>query len=151
MNTQTAGTHSFYNIIIIVVEIYRVNSLQDYHDWNDSCAHVAALSESYSVISLQGYHDWNVSCAHVAALSESYSVISLQGYHDWNVSCAHVSALSESYSHQPTRLSRLERLLCTCSCIVGKNQVQFRMAIGNVELMQERFPKHSSTATARMK
>ena len=43
-------------------------------------------------------------------------------------------------SHQPTRLSRLERLLCTCSCAVGKNEVSFSMAIRNVELMQESLP-----------
>ena len=27
--------------------------------------------------------------------------------------------------------------VCTCSCTVGKTQVPFRMAIGNVELIHE--------------
>ena len=32
-------------------------------------------------------------------------------------------------SCQPKMLSRLKRLLCTCSCAVGKNEVPFSMAI----------------------
>ena len=47
---------------------------------------------------------------------------------------------SKLLSHQPTRLSRLERLLCTCSCTVGIKKVPFSMAIGNGELMYKCFP-----------
>ena len=53
-------------------------------------------------------------------------------------------------SHQPTRLSRRERLLCPCCCTVGKT-VPFRMAVGNVELIHEWFPKHLRMGTVRMK
>ena len=35
-------------------------------------------------------------------------------------------------------------LLCTCSCTVRKKQVPFSMALGNMELMHEYFPKHSA-------
>ena len=41
-----------------------------------------------------------------------------------------------------------------CALVValsGKKQVPFSMAIGNVELMHERFPKHSRMGTERMK
>ena len=58
---------------------------------------------------------------------------------------------SKLLSHQPTRLSRLECLFCTCSCAVGKKQVPFSMARENGELMHECFPKHSRMETARMK
>ena len=34
---------------------------------------------------------------------------------------------------------------------IAKKQIPFRMAIGNVELMQEDFPKHMPMGTARMK
>ena len=34
-------------------------------------------------------------------------------------------------SQQPTRLSNIECLLCTCSCAGGKMEVQFSVAIGN--------------------
>ena len=37
-----------------------------------------------------------------------------------------------------------------CSCTVGKN-VPFSMAIGNVELMHECFPKHSYMGTRKNK
>ena len=57
----------------------------------------------------------------------------------------------KSLGHQPTRRSRLERLLCTCSCAVGKKQVPFSMAIGNVELLHECSPKHLRMGTARIK
>ena len=39
----------------------------------------------------------------------------------------------------------------TCSCSVGKKQVPLSMAIGNMELMQECFPKHSRMGAARTK
>ena len=58
---------------------------------------------------------------------ENYWVISLKGYLISNTSHAHVVALSE------------------------KKQVQYSMAIGNVELMYMCFPKHSCMRTARMK
>ena len=41
--------------------------------------------------------------------------------------------------------------MCTCICTVGKMQVPFSMAIGNVKLMHERFLKQLRTGTARMK
>ena len=46
---------------------------------------------------------------------------------------------------------RFEYTLCTCSCIFGKKQVPFTMAIGNGELMLERFPKNSGMGTAKTK
>ena len=58
---------------------------------------------------------------------------------------------SKFLCHQSTRLSRLECLLCLCSCAVGKTEVPFSMAIGNWELMQECFTKHSRMGTARIK
>ena len=54
-------------------------------------------------------------------------------------------------SHQPKRISRLERLKCTYSCAVGNKGVPFSMAIGNGELMHECFPKHLRMGTARIK
>ena len=33
----------------------------------------------------------------------------------------------------------------------NRSSIQYCMAIANVELMQERFPKHESLGTARMK
>ena len=41
--------------------------------------------------------------------------------------------------------------MCTCSCTVGKKQVPFSMAIGNVELMHKFFPKHLRMGTTRLK
>ena len=41
--------------------------------------------------------------------------------------------------------------MCTCSCTVVKKQVPFSMAIGNAELMNECFPKHSRMGTAGVK
>ena len=41
--------------------------------------------------------------------------------------------------------------MCTFTCTGGKEQVPFSMAIGNGELMQECFPKHSRMGAARMK
>ena len=41
--------------------------------------------------------------------------------------------------------------MCTFSCTGGKEQVPFSMAMGNGELMQECFPKHSRMGTARTK
>ena len=38
-----------------------------------------------------------------------------------------------------------------CSCTVRKKQAPFSTVIGNVELMQEGFLKHSNMRTARMK
>ena len=35
-------------------------------------------------------------------------------------------------------------------CAVGKKQVPFSMAVGNVELMHECFPKHLHMGRARM-
>ena len=58
---------------------------------------------------------------------------------------------SKLLSHQPTRLSRLERLMGKCSWAVGKKKVSFSMAIGNLEPMHECFPKHSRMGTAGMK
>ena len=48
-------------------------------------------------------------------------------------------------------LLRQEYKMCTCSCTVGEKQVPFSMAILNVELMHECFPKHLRMGTARMK
>ena len=69
-------------------------------------------------------------------------------------------------SRKPTSLSHLERLLCTCSCAVEKGvrtyhsgvyvrkgctYVSFSVGIGNVEVVHERFLKHSWMETARIK
>ena len=45
-------------------------------------------------------------------------------------------------SAQVFLLFRSEYKICTCSCIILKKLVPFSMAIGNLELMQECFPKH---------
>ena len=39
--------------------------------------------------------------------------------------------------------------MCTSSCTVEKIQIPFSMAIVDVELMHECFPKHSCMGTAR--
>ena len=48
-------------------------------------------------------------------------------------------------------LFRSEYKMRTCSCTVGKKQVPFSMAIGNVELIHECLPKHLCMGTVTMK
>ena len=75
-----------------------------------------------------------------------------QRYHyQVSVPKARVSLVFKITSASIFSLTRTGVSSCTCSCTVGKKQVPFRMAIGNVELMHECFPKHSRMGTARMK
>ena len=46
---------------------------------------------------------------------------------------------------------RSEYTLCTCNCTVGKRQVPFSIAIGNMELKHECFPKNLRMRTVRLK
>ena len=54
-------------------------------------------------------------------------------------------------SHQPTRLSRLDSLMCTCSCGVVTDGVPLSMARGKEDLTHESFPEQLCMRTARMK